>query len=39
MRPGAVPHEARIEILFGGPPVIEAKWLRLVTTEIDYVSP
>ena len=38
MCPGAVPHEARIDILLDAPPAIEAHWLRVVTTEIDHVS-
>ena len=38
MCPGAVPHEARIDILLDAPPRTEAQWLRIVTTEIDHVS-
>ena len=37
MRPGAVPHEARVDVLVEAVPVTEAKWLRAVTMEIDYV--
>lgn len=35
--PGAVPHEARVDVLVEAMPVTEAKWLLAVTTEIDYV--
>ena len=35
--PSAVPHEARIDIHLDAPPVTEATWLRIVTTEIDHV--
>lgn len=38
MGPNAVPHEARIDVLLDALPTVEAKWLRVVTTEIDHVN-
>ena len=35
--PGAVPHEARVDVLLDAAPRTEAQWLRIVTTEIDHV--
>lgn len=35
--PSAVPHEARVDVLLHALPETEAKWLRTVTMEIDYV--
>ena len=36
--PSAIPHEARLDILLDAVPETEAKWLRVVTMEIDYVK-
>ena len=35
--PSAEPYEARVDVLVSTQPETEAKWLRNVTMEIDYV--
>ena len=35
--PSAEPYEARVDVLVSTQPDTEAKWLRNVTMEIDYV--
>ena len=36
--PGAVPHKARVDVLLDASLETEARWLHVVTTEMDYVS-